>query len=213
MRNAPSMTPDRILDGNWPRAATPQSRILTLALLMPLLALPCGCKSLLPQGAETRPLPWNSYAEALSAIDRIEPYKTTRQELHEQKIDPAVNPSITILNYSDLLQRLTAVGAVTPGHLDRGIADCLNAGKRCTAYSIEVRQIQSKRVGNFWLDLFNFRRRTVTTGWSFSALIFFVDDRTVFALAGGQPNINSESMSHNPLGPLQGLGSSVPVPY
>jgi hypothetical protein len=54
---------------------------------------------------------------------------------------------------------------------------------------------------------------TVTTGWSFSALIFFVDDLAVFALAGGQPNINTETVSRNPLGPLQGLGSSVPVPY
>ncbi len=189
------------------------SRIRPLALLIPLLAASGGCKSLLPAGAEKTSQPWSSYADAYGAVEHIVPYQTTRQGLSEQKIDPAVNPSITILTYTDLLQRLNAGAAVTPEHMERGIADCLNAGKRCTAYSINVREVESKRVGNFWLDMLNFRRRTVTTGWSFSALIFFVDDLAVFALAGGQPNINTETTSHNPLGPLQGLGSSVPIPY
>jgi len=205
-----STTPARA--GPRPRRAGWRPRTLAAALLLPVLGLPIGCKSLLPKGTETTPLPWKNYAEAYAAIESIEPYKSTREALRAKGIDPAVNPAITILNYTDLLQRLTAVGAVTPGHLDPGIAECLDAGKRCTAYQIEVRQLQSKRVGNFWLDMLNFRRRTITTGWSFSALIFFVDDRAVFALAGGQPNINTESMSRNPLGPLQGLGSSVPTP-
>jgi hypothetical protein len=189
------------------------SRIRQLALLIPLLATSAGCKSLLPTGADRTLQPWSTYDDAYNAVERIVPYKTTRQALREQKIDPASNPSITILSYTDLLQRLNSGAAATPERMERGIADCLNAGKRCTAYSINVRQIESKRVGNFWLDMLNFRRHTVTTGWSFSALIFFVDDLAVFALAGGQPNINTETVSRNPLGPLQGLGSSVPVPY
>jgi hypothetical protein len=197
----------------WPLQARPVSRRAgAWRLLICLLAAQAGCKNLLPQGTETMPLPWKNYDEAARAIDRIEAYRTTREELRGEKIDPAVNPSIRILNYTDILQRLPAVGAVAPEHLERGIADCLNAGRRCTAYSIEVRQVESRRVGNFWLDMLNFRRRTVTTGWSFTALIFFIDDLAVYALAGGQPNINSEAMSHNPLGPVQGLGSSVPIP-
>jgi len=213
MRDAPLPPASRIADARRSGFPGARSRILPLALLVPLLSLPCGCASLLPEATESKPLPWKNYAEALGAIERIEPYKSTRQALREQKIDPAINPAIAILHYTDLLQRLTAVGAVTPGHLERGIADCLNAGKRCTAYSIEVRQVESKRVGNFWLDMLNFRRHTVTTGWSFSALIFFVDDLAVLALAGGQPNITTESSSHNPLGPIQGIGGSVPIPY
>jgi len=173
-----------------------------------LIAL-AGCKSLLPTGAASSPLPWGSYADASRAIDRIVPYETTRAELREQKIDPGVNPSITILSYTDLLQRLTAVAAVDPARLERGIADCLNAGKRCTAYSIEVRQVDTRRVGSFWLDMLNFRRDEITTGWSFNALIIFIDDLAVYALAGGQPNVNAEQVTRNPLGPLQGLGQSV----
>jgi len=75
-----------------------------------------------------------------------------------------------------------------------------------------VSQVTTHRVGNFWqfwLDMLNFRRRTVTTGWSFNALIIFVDDLAVFALAGGQPNINTEQFTRNPLGPLQGIGEAL----
>lgn len=155
---------------------------------------------------------WGNYADAVSAVDRIVPYKTTRVQLQAEKIDPAVNPSITILSYTDVLQRFNAVAAVPPDYLERGIADCLKAGKRCTAYSISVSQVTTHRVGNFWqfwLDMLNFRRRTVTTGWSFNALIIFVDDLAVFALAGGQPNINTEQFTRNPLGPLQGIGEAL----
>jgi len=174
-----------------------------------LLATLAGCAALLPRGTDKTLQPWSSYADAYSAIDHIVPYQTTRQTLSEQKIDPSVNPSITILSYTDLLQRLNAVAAVAPDHLERGIADCLNSGKRCTAYSIEVRQVETKRIGNFWLDLLSFHRRTRTTGWSFTGLIIFVDDVAVFALAGGQPNIKTEQVSRNPLGPIQGVGISI----
>jgi hypothetical protein len=178
--------------------------------ILALLALQCGCRSLLPAGSVSTPqLPWGNYADASTAMDRIVPYRTTRAELHQARIDPAVNPAITILNYTDLLQRLTAVPAVPPERLDRGIADCLNAGRRCTAYLINVSQIDTHRIGNFWLDLFNFRQRTRTTGWSLSALIIFVDDVAVFAVSGGQPNIDTEQLTRNPLGPLQGIGASV----
>lgn len=184
-----------------------------LTLLAPLLlALLAACKTLLPSGEEAEPLPWQSYREAYDAVEQIEPYHSTRESLRASGIDPAVNPAITILSFTALLQRLPAVSAVTPGHLERGLAECLDAGKRCTAYSIEVRQVRTRRVGNFWLDMLNFRRKTTTTGWSLSALVFFIDDQVVYALAGGQPNINSDSETRNPLGPLQGIGTSLRTP-
>jgi hypothetical protein len=195
------------------RPARPRARIPTLALLVPLLAAPAGCKTLLPSGVDHTIQPWSSYEDAYTAIDHIVPYQTTRQDLGDRKIDPRVNHSITILSYTDLLQRFNAVAAVPPEHLERGIADCLNAGKRCTAYAIEVHQTDTKRIGSFWLDLLNFRRRTLTTGWTFSGLVVFVDDVAVFALAGGQPSVRNEQVTHNPLGPIQGVGVSIsPIP-
>jgi hypothetical protein len=199
--------PARRCNGGRARAA--RCRLAALLVATPLLLVLPGCKSLLPTGVSRAPLPWGSYAEAFHAIDRIIPYETTRTDLHTQQIDPAANPSITILSYTDLLQRLAAVSAVDPARLERGIADCLNAGKRCSAYSIEIHQSDSRRVGNFWLDMLNFRRDEVTTGWSFSALIIFIDDLAVYALAGGQPNVNTEKIDRNPLGPLQGIGQTL----
>jgi hypothetical protein len=191
------------------RPSEPQRRGPASAPWLVLLATLAGCTALLPRGTEKTLQPWSSFSDAYSAIDRIVPYQTTRQALSEQKIDPAANPSITILSYTDLLQRLNAVAAVSPAHLERGIADCLNAGKRCTAYSIDVRNVETKRIGNFWLDLLSFHRRTRTTGWTFTGLIIFVDDLAVFALAGGQPNVKTEQVSRNPLGPIQGVGISI----
>jgi hypothetical protein len=95
-----------------------------------------------------------------------------------------------------------------PEDVDRGISDCLRAGKRCNGYAIAVRKVDHQRVGNFWLDLFNFKRETYGKGWSVDALLVFVDDLLVYQLVGGQPTINDYEMHHNPLGPLQGWGES-----
>ena len=201
-------------DCNAPRRCEPpctrpiRMRLAACLAAAPLLLL-AACGSLLPTGVSKSPLPWGSYDEAIHAIDRIVPYETTRADLQREQIDPAANPSITILSYTDLLQRLTAVSAVDPARLEKGIADCLNAGKRCSAYSIEIRQVASRRVGNFWLDMLNFRRDEVTTGWSFSALIVLIDDLAVYAIGGGQPNVSTEKIDRNPLGPLQGIGQTL----
>jgi hypothetical protein len=189
---------------------TPDKPILRRVMLLPLLvACIAGCSALLPSGRSRTELPWATYADAVKAIDRIVPYETTRTGLVTERIDPASNPSITILSYTDLLQRLPALNAVPAEHLERGIADCLSAGKRCTAYSIAVRQVDTKRVGSFWSDALNFHRESVTTGWSLNALIVFVDDTVVYALAAGQPKIDQQDVTNNPLGPLQGLGESL----
>ncbi len=155
------------------------------------------------------PLPWANYDQALAAINRIVPYKTTRADLRAMHIDPTTNPSITILTYTDLLARFPAAPAVPTGQLERGIADCLRSGKRCSAYWISIRQLKTKRVGNFWLDLFAFRRHTITKGWTFRAMIVFVDNTVVYALGSGQPDVTEEQTVRNPLGPLQEIGNTI----
>lgn len=186
-----------------------RNRVWLAVVLLNLVPGIQGCTGLLPTGSDEEPLPWGSFDEISGVVGRIVPYETTRGELHEQRIEPASNPSVTILNYSDLLQRFPAASAVPIDQLERGIADCLRAGKRCTAYAIAVRQVKTRRVGNFWLDVLNFRRHTVTTGWSFTALIVLVDDTVVYALTAGQPKIEEEQITRNPLGPLQGLGETL----
>ena len=84
--------------------------------------------------------------------------------------------------------------------------DCLKAGKACNAYQLNVRRTYRDRTGNFWLDALRFNRRTDVTGWSFNALILFVDDLAVYAVYGGQPTVHEVEVEKNPLGPLQGWG-------
>lgn len=187
----------------------PQSFPARIAAASILLLLLCSCSTMLPNGAKQMPLPWANYDQALAAINRIVPYRTTRADLRAMHIDPTTNPSITILTYTDLLARFPAAAAVPAGKLDRGIADCLGAGKQCSGYWISVRQMTTKRVGNFWLDLFAFRQHTITTGWTFRAMILFVGDTAVFALGSGQPHIDNEQYVRNPLGPLQEIGGAL----
>ena len=86
---------------------------------------------------------------------------------------------------------------------------CLTSGKACTGYSIVVKRSTHKRIGNFWLDSFSFYRETDITGWSFNALILFVDSVVVYTLHGGPPLAHEKEVSRNPLGPLQGWSQQV----
>jgi hypothetical protein len=162
-----------------------------------------GCVALLPSGSTATEDSWPNYESARAAIERIVPRQSRRAELTAAGIDPYTMPSITILHYSDVAQRLAVPGAVKREELDSGILECLQAGKACTGYAIQVRSSKRKRTGGFWMDIFNFRRETDITGWTFNAVILMVDDLVVYTLHGGQPRIHEREVSRNPLGPVQ----------
>ncbi len=165
-----------------------------------------GCQSLLPAARDDTQVSWQTFDEARAAIDRIEPFHTTRSELAAEGIDPVRNASVTLLGYPDIVQRFAAGTAVLPDQLDPGIRKCLVAAKGCTGYAIAVRRVKRDRVGNFWLDALSFRREVLITGWSFNATVLFVDDQAVFAVYSGQPSMRDTQVTRNPLGPLQGWG-------
>lgn len=181
---------------------------LPLTVCLVVLAL-AGCASLLPKGKTEVVSGWNSYDDAVKALSVIEPYRTTRSEIHKAGLDPRHNASITMLHFADVLQRFSAAALMKPDDLDPGLRDCLRAGKHCTGYAISVKKVDRDRVGNFWLDTLNFKRETVSTGFSVEALLVFVDDLLVYELIGGQPSINEVEVRRNPLGPLQGLGEQL----
>lgn len=168
-----------------------------------------GCQALLPHGSSEVRHTWATYEEAREAIARIVPHETRRAELSAQGLEPGKNPAITLLSFADVSQRFALGTTVVADELDSGLRECFAAGKRCTAYAVTVRNVKRKRVGNFWLDAFNFVRVTDSTGWTFNALVVFVDDLVVYTLDGGQPRIDERERVRNPLGPLQGLGDAV----
>lgn len=174
------------------------------ALVACLLA--AGCSTLLPTGRTEVVSEWNSYDEAVKALATIAPYQSTRQSVHAQGLDPRTNAAITVLHFADVLQRFAAATLIKPEDVDRGIRDCLQAGRHCNGYAIAVEKLHRQRIGSFWLDSLNFRRETVTTGWRVEVLLVFVDDALVYQLVGGRPTINEFELRRNPLGPLQGWG-------
>ena len=119
------------------------------------------------------------------------------------------NPNIVILSYSDVIRRLIPAVPVESMKLDPGIVDCLAAQDACRAYEIDVKHLKRRRLGNFWLDFLNFKRRTEVTGWRFNALVLLKGDMVVHKLWGGQPVVHEIEETVNPLGPLQGSGESI----
>jgi hypothetical protein len=176
------------------------ARAALVALGVALLA---GCVALLPSGSTATQESWPDYESARAAIESIVPRQTRQAHLAAAGIDPLRMPTITILHYSDIAQRFIVSGAVRREELDPGILECLQAGKACTGYAIQIRSSRRKRTGGFWLDVLNFRRETDITGWTFNAMILMVDDLVVYTLHGGQPRIHEQEVSRNPLGPFQ----------
>lgn len=189
-------------------------RAASLAAGAALLVLATGCQStlqsLLPDSSIKTDVQWQSFEEARQALESIVPYESRLEDLNARGFDPASNPAVTVLSFSDILLRFNAGTAMRYEDYDRGIRDCLAASKSCIGYSLQIRRVKRERVGNFWLDSLNFVRQIDTTGFSFNALILLVDGTVVYRLYGGQPKIQEKERNVNPLGPLQGWGDAVP---
>jgi len=78
----------------------------------------------------------------------------------------------------------------------------------CRGYEIDQRSMKRDRYGNFWLDVFNFRRKIDIVGWRFNGVILMREGMVVYKLTGGQPAIHEHEESTQPLGPFQGIGES-----
>ena len=183
--------------------------LLRSVSLLALVALLTGCTALLPKSKAETEVGWATFEEARAAIQKIEPYRTTRADLTAVGIGTERDPTITLLSHVDIAVRFPIGGVLREEDVDRGIRDCLKAGKACNAYLINAKRTNRDRVGNFWLDALRFRREVDVTGWTFNALVIFVDDLAVYAVYGGQPTIHELEVERNPLGPLQGWGDWV----
>lgn len=170
-----------------------------------------GCATLLPTSHLEVRSPWRTFDEAREAIERIEPDRTTVADLRVAGIDPYARPNVQLLSYSDILLRFPLGGSAANGRLDRGLRECLEAGKACTGYYISVREVKRDRIGSFWLDALRFKRVVETTGWQFNALILLVGERVVYTLYSGQPHLLEQEVTRQPLGPVQNIGDSVSI--
>lgn len=171
-------------------------RLLFAAAVM----LQMGCSHLLPTGKVMSESAWHEYSNAKDAFDAIVVGKTTEDDLKVLGYDVKSSPNVKILNYLDIA---ASVQPIPIQELDPGLQACLRARAECRAYVFEPARTYSKRVGNFWLDIFNFRRKTHETGWRYKALIVFVNHHVAYKLSSGEPKIDQWQDQINPLGPFQ----------
>lgn len=171
-----------------------------------LLCLVCGCTSLLPRSKEGTASPWKNYGEAQQAFDRIEPGRTTVEDLKPLNLDPSANPNIAILNYSDVLRRFLLNPSVTVADLDHGVRMCVSAKIACWGFEVTQKSVRKHRNGSFWMDFLGFRRETHTAGWKFNGIILVKDGVVIYKLTGGQPAILEQEETRTPLGPVQSVG-------
>lgn len=180
-------------------------------LILPLLLLlVAGCGSLLPSTRQTVKSPWNNFEEAKAAYDRIIVGKCTANDLRRLGFDPFMNPNVTILTYVDIIQKFMFNPSIKIEDLDPGLQKCIKAKAGCNAYSIDPKVLLAKRHGNVLMDLFDFRRNTRETGWRFNALAVMLNGVVVYKQWGGNPSIDSTTITKNPLGPLQ--NPTIPIP-
>ncbi|WP_224958835.1 hypothetical protein [Geomonas subterranea] len=169
-------------------------------LLLLLLSTQLGCSTLLPRSKAVTESPWEQYEAAKASYDSITVGKTTVEDLQKIGFDIKSSPNIKILNYLDIAAMLQGLPSKD---LDPGLQACLRARSDCRAYVFEPKRSYSKRVGNFWLDIFNFKRKTHETGWRFKALVVFVNHHVAYKLSSGEPKIDQMTDQVNPLGPFQ----------
>jgi hypothetical protein len=164
-----------------------------------------GCSSLLPSERAEVQSPFNDYLDAEIRYSQAIPGRTTRSELFSLGFDPLAEGNGKMLSFIDV--RLMFVQPNVPiSYLPDGLMECLEAKDRCVGYAFEFNKTDTQRVGSFWADVFNFRKRREVQGWTFRAVFVVVDDKLVHKVSNGEPNIRHMEVKRNPLGPLQGAG-------
>jgi hypothetical protein len=185
--------------------------LLKTGFVVLLAALLGACASLLPESKQEVSNPWKNFAAAKQSFDKIIPFETSLQTVRALGFDPDTTPNMQVLNQAQVISAVLPSPLQDRGSVPRGVRLCMRAGATCTGYAMEPSQTEQQRVGNFFLDVLNFRRDTVTTGWKFAALIVVIDGQVVYKQWSGQPQIHLTAEQSNPLGPLQSMGGSLGV--
>lgn len=168
-----------------------------------------GCAVLLPRSTSVTKSPWKSYTEVVSAYDKVVTKKSTTNDLKKLGFDVYSTVNLKILSYVDIA---VATQTLKKDEVSNGIVACLRAQNMCNGYVFEPQVIHSERYGNFWLDVFRFKRKTKMSGWKYKATFLVVDSVVVDKFWSGEPLVDQDQEDINPLGPLQELGNMLSTP-
>ena len=186
-------------------------RSVRFAALLSLIACLNACANLLPSIQREVTTPWEGFDQAKRSFDQIVPYETKLEDVGKLGFGPDHIPNMQALNQAQVVQATLPSPLQDPATIPRGIADCMRAGAACVGYAMEPSKIEHRRVGNVVLDLLNFRRDTLSTGWKFAALIVVINDTVVYKQWSGQPSIRTTTRRTSPLGPLQAAMEEPPL--
>jgi hypothetical protein len=159
-----------------------------------------GCSAFLPSSKDVVVVPWGSFQEVQSAYEKVSRNETTAHQLKKIGFDIYSTPNVKILNYIDIA---ATTQNIRYEDLSEGLTHCIKAKEYCQGYQVEPKVTITERLGNFWLDIFNFKRKAKMTGWRFKALFLVINDVVVDKFWNGDPKIIEDHETKNPLGPLQ----------
>lgn len=185
----------------------PTKCAIAVLLSMTVAAMTAGCSTILPRKETTTVSRFATYNDVTAAYANIQPGRTTIDDLATIGFDLKKTPNIKQVNYLQITEAFLPHPGVSFAMMPASVQECVKAQDRCMGYVIGPRVVNEKRVGNIALDIFNFRRKTTTTGWTAEMLLVLLDGVVVYKLWSGEPNIDSSSTTTNPLGPLQNLGA------
>ena len=169
----------------------------------------CGGLGLLPH--ETRvstSTSFQTYDQVAAAYVGIVPGETRLADLPKLGFDTATTPNVEILSYLGVIERFMPRNSLTFDHLAQPVQACIEAQDRCSAFVFHPQHVESRRLGNFLLDLFGFERMTLDTGWQAEVVLLMQDGHVAYKLMSGRPRIEDRHDTIQPLGPLQDLGNS-----
>lgn len=181
-------------------------KLFYLINLCIFVMLQAGCAAVLPSSKQTVESPWRSFEDAKESFDKIIPQQTSLAELKALGFDPFQDSNVKLINYLDLIQRFIPNESIRQEDLPAGVQTCLKAQGACYGYLIQPEVVNKKRYGNAFLDLLDFRRQTMISGWNVDALIVLQDELVVYKLWSGEPKILRYEDEKNPLGPFQDIG-------
>jgi hypothetical protein len=170
-----------------------------------LILMSTGCKSLFPSEDARTMNSWTNFDSTQITFDRIVPHQTTIEDLKKMGLEPHSSPNIKLLTYLDVITRFLPNQSITLNDVPPDIRSCIESRDCCQAYELNLVMTRSKREGNLVLDVFNFKKKTHITGWTFTGLIIIKDGMVTYKLISGEPSVNRMEKKLRPLGPLQEL--------
>ncbi len=169
----------------------------------------CGGLGLLPHDTKVSNNSFQTYEQVQSAYIDVAPGQTRLTDLPRLGFDTATTPNVEVLSYLGVIERFMPRSTMSFDHLAPPVQSCIEAQDRCSAFVFHPQHVESRRTGNFFLDLLGFERRTIDTGWSAEVVLLMQDGHVAYKLMSGRPRIEDTHDEITPLGPLQDIGNTV----